>query len=354
MLWKVRARVGDRPGTLARLAARCGDGGVNILGLQIHPTPDGVVDELVLSTPTRWADADVVDLVSGAGGTEVSASHCSLRALQDPAVRYLQAVATLQERGGSVTGALEELLETGTPDAADYVGHDELRVHLPGEADVVVRRAVRFTPTERARADALVQLLGRLNVAVAAEPSSPPDVDTEDPGALLDGGVRVRVARLSDVDALVTMHRRCSPHSLSQRYHQSEDQGRDFVDLARTQVQAELPTLLATVEDRIVGIATTRPGLDALTVRCGLLVEDVWQRRGIGTTLLTAAARAAVTDGRGELLIVARPGNDALLRTVGRCGFTARLRRVDGRLGLTVALSRLASAVQSTGAATLV
>jgi len=46
--------------------------------------------------------------------------------------------------------------------------------------------------------------------------------------------------------------------------------------------------------------------------------------------------------------------NYSLLRTVGRCGFTARLRRVDGRLGLTVALSRLASAVQSTGAATLV
>jgi GNAT superfamily N-acetyltransferase len=354
MLWKVRARVGDRPGTLARLAARCGDGGVNILGLQIHPTPEGVVDELVLSTPARWADSDVVDLVASAGGTEVSAAQCSLRALQDPAVRYLQAVATLHERGGSVTGALEELLATGTPDAADYVGHDELRVHLPGKPDLVVRRAVGFTPTERARAEAMAHLLGRLDVAGAADLSSGPGVGEDDSGASLDGAVLVRVARLSDVDALVTMHRRCSPHSLTQRYHQSEDQGRDFVALVRRQVQSYLPTLLATVEDRIVGVTTTRPGADARTVRCGLLVEDAWQRRGVGTMLLSAAARAAVADGRGALLMVARPGNDALLRTIGRCGLSARLRRVDDRLGLTVALTRLAPAAQSAEAATLV
>jgi hypothetical protein len=44
------------------------------------------------------------------------------------------------------------------------------------------------------------------------------------------------------------------------------------------------------------------------------------------------------------MVLLARPGNDALLRTVGRCGFTARLRRVDGNLGVTVALTQLAAA----------
>jgi hypothetical protein len=151
MLWKVRARVGDRPGTLGRLAERCGEGGLNILGLQIFPTPAGVVDELVLSTPTRWTDTDVVDLVSSAGGIEVSAAQCSLRTLQDPAVRFLQAASALSERGGSLGAVLEELLETAPPDAAEYAGHDELRVRTLGRRTrLCAERSASHRPSGRA------------------------------------------------------------------------------------------------------------------------------------------------------------------------------------------------------------
>lgn len=357
MLWKVRTRIGDRPGTLARLAARCGERGVNILGLQIFPTPDGVVDELVLSTPTRWSDIDVVDLLDAAGGTEVSATACSLRTLQDPAVRYLQAVSLLRDSGRSLVAALEELLETGTPDAADYVGHDELRVRAPDGREAVLRRAVRFTPTERARAQALSELVAQVCPRPSAVPSptTPAARSGNGDGTGADGrAVLVRTARPSDVDELVGMHRRCSPRTLAARYHSDEEQRVDVADLTRMQVESGLPTLVAVVDDRVVGVATSRPGTDSSGIRCGLLVEDGWQRQGVGVALLAAAARAAVTYGATELVLVARPGNDALLRTVGRCGFTARLRRVDGNLGLTIALTQLASTVRSARTGTLV
>jgi GNAT superfamily N-acetyltransferase len=347
MLWKVRARVGDRPGTLARMADRCGEGGLNILGLQIFPTPEGVVDELVLSTPTRWTDTDVVDLVSSAGGSEVSAAQCSLRALQDPAVRYLQAASALIERGGSLCAALEELLETGPPDAAEYAGHDELRVRMSSAPDTVVRRAVRFTPTERARAEALAALVSLLDPAAMVNPPEPASTagDGDEPA---DGQlVLVRIAQPGDVDALVSLHRRCSPRSLTQRYLGDEEPQAELVDRVRSQVHSELPTLLAVTDGRVVGVATRCPDVSARSVRCGLLVEDAWQRRGIGTRLLTAVARGAAAEGARQMVLLARPGNDALLRTVGRCGFTARLRRVDGNLGVTVALTQLAATAHS-------
>lgn len=353
MLWKVRTRVRDRPGTLARLAAGCGQAGVNILGLQVFPTPEGVVDELVLSTPTQWVDTDVVALVVEAGGNEVSATECSLRALQDPALRYLQTAVVLQERGGSLATALEQLLETGTPDAADYVGHDELSVRTRDGQEVVVRRAVRFTPTERARAEALVTLLDA--GGATARPAAPRlDTQEQAPGRDPCRPVTIRPARLSDIDALVAMHRRCSPRTLAERYHSCDAQGTELVELARMQVQAELPTVVAAVDDRVLGAVTRAPGVDQHSVRFGLLVEDAQQRRGIGAALLTAAARAAAQDGARELVLVARPGNDALLRTVGRCGFSARLRRVDGNVGLTVGLTRLAGSGQSVAEGTLV
>jgi hypothetical protein len=45
MLWKVRATLAERPGSLAELARSCGEAGVNILGLQIFPGIGSVTDD---------------------------------------------------------------------------------------------------------------------------------------------------------------------------------------------------------------------------------------------------------------------------------------------------------------------
>ena len=77
MLWRVRTTLEDRPGALAGLATRCGEAGVNILGLQVFPGVDRVTDELVLRTPDDWELADLAALVEGAGGSRVSVLPCT-------------------------------------------------------------------------------------------------------------------------------------------------------------------------------------------------------------------------------------------------------------------------------------
>lgn len=68
MLWRVRTSLTDRPGSLARLTAICGDNGLNILALQIFPEIGSVVDELVLEAADAWTAQDIVGLVASAGG----------------------------------------------------------------------------------------------------------------------------------------------------------------------------------------------------------------------------------------------------------------------------------------------
>src|SRR5205823_2323271 len=46
--WRLRIRMDDRPGMLARIAIRMADLECNILGLTVLPVPGGVLDEVVI------------------------------------------------------------------------------------------------------------------------------------------------------------------------------------------------------------------------------------------------------------------------------------------------------------------
>ena len=110
MWWRVRTTLTDRPGALARISAACGENGLNILGLQIHPELGGFRDELVLETSGAWTAADLAVLVAAAGGREVSVGPSSCDELVDEPVRWLRAaqrVVAAPERRRAVT---EELL----------------------------------------------------------------------------------------------------------------------------------------------------------------------------------------------------------------------------------------------------
>jgi hypothetical protein len=64
--WRVRARLADRPGALASLAARLGEHGCNLLGVTVLPVAGeptagheegSVVDELMLRAPAASASS---------------------------------------------------------------------------------------------------------------------------------------------------------------------------------------------------------------------------------------------------------------------------------------------------------
>jgi hypothetical protein len=166
MWWQARAMLEDRPGALAALAKRCGQEGVNILGLQVFPClEDRVVDELVLHTSNNWTAADVERLVRQEGVEEAVVAPCSPHVLEDQPVRYLRAAQRVMQNPEKLH---EELCRTlgAAPGSYSLVIDD-------GDGQPVrLSRSVPFTDTEVARAKELrhLALLAPLSAAEAAVP----------------------------------------------------------------------------------------------------------------------------------------------------------------------------------------
>ena len=110
MFFRVRASLTERPGALALLTTRCGEAGLNILGLQIFPDLGRVTDELVISAPEDWTAAAVAKLVSGAGGDEVSVEPCTTHDLIDQPTRWLTAAQDVVSDPSVLPTVLEKLL----------------------------------------------------------------------------------------------------------------------------------------------------------------------------------------------------------------------------------------------------
>jgi GNAT superfamily N-acetyltransferase len=165
MFYRVRTRLADSPGALARLAACCGDAGVNILALQIYPELGAVTDDLVVETPDSWTAAAVVELVSGAGGDEVSVVPCATHDLVDQPTAWLRAAIGVLDDPESLARALTGLLGP----------------------------RVTWSATEQVRAEVLTEIAGRGHPAVAPPPAAAAtsvveyDVD--------ESGVRARIGR---------------------------------------------------------------------------------------------------------------------------------------------------------------
>jgi GNAT superfamily N-acetyltransferase len=87
----VRTSLTDRPGSLAQVAATCGEHGLNILAVQIFPEIGSVVDELVVQADDGWTGQELAALVAGSGGSEVTVGPCGSRDLVDEPVRWLRA-----------------------------------------------------------------------------------------------------------------------------------------------------------------------------------------------------------------------------------------------------------------------
>src|SRR5687767_2814631 len=151
MLWRVRAALPDRPGALAALAQECGKASVNIVGLQVFPGLERVIDELVLSAPDDRTVADLRELVERSGGSSVVAARCTEAALVDQPTRYVQAARAILAQPSSFPEVVAHLFDADVDEGDDVM---ELSV---GEVQVQVRRTPPFTATEHARGAALAE-----------------------------------------------------------------------------------------------------------------------------------------------------------------------------------------------------
>jgi GNAT superfamily N-acetyltransferase len=111
------------------------------------------------------------------------------------------------------------------------------------------------------------------------------------------GQLHIRALSPEQLRDLLKMVGRCSPSSLFHRFHGITDGTAYVRHLVATSGHE---TLTAWSDARCVGVATlARSGCDH---EIGVLVEDGWQRRGIGTELVTCLVASARARGLDQIV----------------------------------------------------
>jgi GNAT superfamily N-acetyltransferase len=338
-LWRVRATVDDRPGFLAVLTASLALRAINILAVQVHTTEAGAVDDFLVDAPDQLTEAELLAAVRRGRGRDAWVSRADPYGLLDLPTHALGLAHRLvqdPESLGAVLGALVggSVSSGPAPGGAEIglAGHT-MRLPTPaGGCYLVTRDAPEFTPAEYARAQALVDLAATATRQAAAQASLLLPDSTE---------IAVRLAGRDDLDAVRAMHERCSATSRHRRY--PGDSGPSAERLGRLLAPSRGLALAASVGgdgtghtrgdgsgwvggdgsgcvggERVVALANLIG--EGVLAEAAVLVEDGWQRRGIGTALLRRLVRLGTDCGYAALLLHTLVDNGAMLRTLGRLG----------------------------------
>ena len=160
---------------------------------------------------------------------------------------------------------------------------------------------------------------------------------------LHDGSqVLLREAGPSDVPLVDALHARCSPASRRARFlspspRLNPQQLRALVDPVGGR------SVLALTRDggSAVGLADLRlsdPVSPTPTATFGVLVEDTWQHRGLGTALVRRVAETAEELGMRELIGTVPADEVRITRLLRRAGLRPTAVLADGTLQLNVPL----------------
>ncbi|MFI1920440.1 amino acid-binding protein [Nocardia sp. NPDC020380] len=162
-LWRIRVRLDNKPGRLELLAKQLGDRRANILTVHVHHLENGVLDELVVSTPADLAPQRLVHAIARAGGVVVGIWPASALTLVDGQTRALGLAARVASDPAELPLAIAELL------GAQYIPHADpdrtpggtMLEIIPDDDSagmMFIRSGEPFTPAEVARAHRLADL----------------------------------------------------------------------------------------------------------------------------------------------------------------------------------------------------
>ncbi|WP_415949587.1 GNAT family N-acetyltransferase [Streptomyces sp. KLOTTS4A1] len=344
-LWRMRATVSDAPGSLAALCAALAALRVDILSLQTHPLAQGTVDEFLLRAPQQLNAEEVTGAVMAAGGSDTWIERADAHDLVDAPTRLLGLATRTALDAAELPLALRQLLGRCTirsVPAKSRAAHPSARTSpVEGRLDgsvlrlrdgeggeiVVERPALPFTPTEFARARALVELDARLG------PRMP---RAQDVLTLPEGNaITVGRAGAADVEAAKEMHARCSTGTLRMRYHGPVADADKYL---KHLLGPRLGRTLAarTASGRLVALGHLLWDGDETEV--ALLVEDAWQRRGIGTELLGRLVEMAAEAGCESVYAVTQAANTGMVAAMRGLGLPLDYQVEEGTLVITARL----------------
>ncbi|MET7857423.1 GNAT family N-acetyltransferase [Streptomyces sp. NPDC005318] len=345
VLWRMRTTVRDTPGSLASLCIALARHRVDILTLQTHPLAEGTVDEFLLRAPAALQAQQLSREISAAGGSSTWIERADAHDLVDAPTRMLGLATRTALDAAELPLALRQLLGrctihslpavsiTGraTGETAPVEGVLEetvMRLRDPsGGAITVERPYLPFTPTEFARARALVELDARLGPRVPR---------SEHVLTLPEGNeITVRRADQSDLAAARAMHDRCSERTLRLRYHGPVRDADRYLE-----------HLLSPRFGRTLAVQTTSGRLVALghllwdgdETEVALLVEDDWQRRGIGSELLSRLVTLAIEAGCESVYAVTQASNTGMVAAMRALALPLDYQIEEGTLVITARL----------------
>jgi RimJ/RimL family protein N-acetyltransferase len=345
-LWRIRATVEDRPGYLSVLTASLALRSVNILAVQVHTTEGGAVDDFLVDAPDTMSEQELHAAITRGRGRDVFVTRAEAQGLADQPTRALALAGRLVHDPDSLGEALVTLLDAAEvrwrPEGSVVLhGFDEERMTLidpAGGTYEVLRPAPAFTPAEYARAQALVEVSGALVRR-----------NTEQATLLLPDGAEllIRAATADDIEGVRRLHARSSALSRRRRYLGGMQVPSD-ARLRRMLEPAAGLTLLAVRADPAGGAEQVVAMANLLTEgdlgEVALLVQDAWQRRGIGTALLRRLTAWAARMNCSALVAHIGADNVAMLRTLRRFGVADRGERDGALLSVTLPVAGRRSA----------
>lgn len=346
VLWRMRTTVRDIPGSLAALCIALARHRVDILTLQTHPLAQGTVDEFLLRAPVPLQARQLSRAISAAGGGSTWLERADAHDLVDAPTRILGHATRTALDAAELPLALRQLLgrctihslptvsfngcaRGKTAHVENVVEETVMRLRDPsGGAITIERPYLPFTPTEFARTRALIELAARLGPRV---PRSKQAL------ALPEGDeITVRRADRGDLAAARAMHDRCSEQTLRLRYHGPVRDADRYLD-----------HLLSPRFGRTLAVQTASGRLVALghllwdgdETEVALLVEDEWQRRGIGAELLGRLATLAIEAGCESVYAVTQASNTGMVAAMRALSLPLDYQIEEGTLVITARLN---------------
>ncbi|PPK67642.1 GNAT family N-acetyltransferase [Actinokineospora auranticolor] len=331
--WRLRVRLDDRPGALARVATRLAARDCNVLALTVLPVPGGVVDEIVVRTGPGHAPADLVDDIRAEGGRCLGIARADTRHLVDHTTAALRVTAAALRDPAAVADAVRTVLDADSVTIVDtatgFGDQNDHRVVLPLTDDltVVARRGwAPFTEVELARVAALSEAL------VAGDVTAPTAVITG-----TGAGIVLRPGTPADADAVNDLHSRCSAQTLFTRYHAG------LRTLPRRWLHRLLQpprgtTLLALCGTEVVAMAQLIRTNDPAEAEISVLVEDSWQRQGLGTAMITRLGVLGRAAGHRRMIAWCMPAEAGFTRAANAAGLPVAVRREDDLLRVAISV----------------